>query len=75
MSDSGYTVCVDKMPELMTPGEVAALFRVDTKTVAAWAAEGLLTVVRTPGNQRRYYKTEVDAMITAATTPAGPRRD
>ena len=31
-------------PELMTPGEVAALFRVDPKTVTKWAGAVKLTV-------------------------------
>jgi excisionase family DNA binding protein len=39
---------------LMTPGEVAALFRVDTKTVTRWAARGRLASVLTPGKQRRF---------------------
>lgn len=48
--------------DLLTPGEVAVLFRVDPKTVTRWAAagrfgrdsRGLLTVVRTPGNHHRF---------------------
>jgi excisionase family DNA binding protein len=74
MSGSGYTAFMENIPELMTPGEVAALFHVGVETVAVWGDEGLLTVVRTPGRHRRYYKAEVDAMLAAATTPAEPRR-
>lgn len=43
--------------ELLHPGEVAALFSVDPRTVARWAEQGLLpdgAVVRTPGGHRRY---------------------
>lgn len=46
-------------PELMTPHEVAELFRVNPKTVKRWANEGLLRTVRTLGGHRRYFKGEV----------------
>lgn len=45
---------------LMTPGEVAALFRVDTKSVARW---GRLAAVRTPGGHRRYKREDVRALL------------
>ena len=45
--------------ELLTPREVAAIFRVDTKTVARWAATGKLTSRRTLGGHRRFSKDEV----------------
>jgi len=45
--------------EVLTPGEVAAIFRVDTKTVARWARMGRLSSIRTPGGHRRFRKTEV----------------
>ena len=35
--------------ELLTPGEVAQLFRVDPKTVTRWAKSGKLTAIRTLG--------------------------
>jgi excisionase family DNA binding protein len=38
-------------PDLMTPGEVAKIFRVDPKTVTRWAQAGRLTSTRTPGAQ------------------------
>ena len=34
---------------LLTPAEVAALFRVDPKTVTRWANSGKLTSIRTLG--------------------------
>lgn len=40
--------------DLMTPGEVAALFRVTPKTVTRWAEAGKLPVVRTLGGHRRF---------------------
>ena len=39
---------------LLTPAEVAALFRVDPKTVTRWAKAGKLTSLRTLGGHRRY---------------------
>jgi len=47
---------------LMTPAEVAALFRVDPKTVTRWAKAGKLTAIRTLGGHRRYDESEVRAL-------------
>jgi excisionase family DNA binding protein len=49
---------------LLTPGEVAAIFRVDAKTVARWAQTGRIRSIRTPGGQRRFRQDEVDALLT-----------
>ncbi|WP_446566379.1 BldC family transcriptional regulator [Trueperella abortisuis] len=43
----------------MTPAEVAALFRVDPKTVARWADSGKLPSIRTLGGHRRFPRKEV----------------
>ena len=48
---------------LLTPAEVAALFRVDPKTVTRWAKAGKLTAIRTLGGHRRYRQSEVQALI------------
>ena len=48
---------------LLTPAEVAALFRVDPKTVARWANDGQLTSLRTPGGHRRYRESEVRNLL------------
>jgi excisionase family DNA binding protein len=48
---------------LLTPQEVATMFRVDPKTVTRWAKAGKLTSIRTLGNHRRYYETEVRALL------------
>jgi excisionase family DNA binding protein len=48
---------------LLTPGEVATMFRVDPKTVTQWAKTGRLTSIRTPGGHRRYRQTEVRALL------------
>ncbi len=49
---------------LLTPSEVARLFRVDPKTVTRWARAGKLTPIRTLGGHRRYRKTEVEKLLT-----------
>ena len=57
---------VSPIPEtehLMTPGEVAALFRVDPKTVTRWAKAGKLTSIRTLGGHRRYRSSEVRSLL------------
>lgn len=48
---------------LLTPSEVAALFRVDPKTVTRWAKAGKLTPIRTLGGHRRYRKSEVQLLL------------
>jgi excisionase family DNA binding protein len=49
--------------ELLTPSEVAALFRVDPKTVTRWAKVGKLTSIRTLGGHRRYRANEVYSLL------------
>jgi excisionase family DNA binding protein len=44
---------------LLTPAEVAALFRVNPKTVTRWARAGKITAVRTLGGHRRFRATEI----------------
>ena len=48
---------------LLTPAEVATLFRVDPKTVTRWAKAGRLTSIRTLGGHRRYREGEVRALL------------
>ena len=49
--------------ELLTPSEVAKLFRVDPKTVTRWAKSGKLSSIRTLGGHRRYRAGEVRALL------------
>jgi len=44
---------------LLTPSEVAALFRVNPKTVTRWARSGKITAIRTLGGHRRFRASEV----------------
>lgn len=49
--------------KLLTPSEVAILFRVDPKTVTRWAKAGKLTAIKTLGGHRRYKESEVSALL------------
>jgi excisionase family DNA binding protein len=48
---------------LLTPGEVAEIFRVDPKTVTRWAVAGRTTSVRTPGGHHRFWASSVYALV------------
>jgi excisionase family DNA binding protein len=51
---------------LLTPAEVAEIFRVDPKTVTRWANNGKLTTLRTLGGHRRYKESEVRNLLGAS---------
>ena len=53
---------------LLTPAEVASLFRVDPKTVTRWAKSGKLTSIKTLGGHRRYKESEVKALLIKTTS-------
>jgi excisionase family DNA binding protein len=53
----------DDDDSLLTPGEVARLFRVDVKTVRGWDASGKLKAVKTPGGHRRFRRSSVDKFL------------
>lgn len=52
-----------ELPNLMTPGEVAKLFRVDPKTVTRWATSGRVRYTRTPGGQVRFYRSDIMELV------------
>jgi len=56
---------------LLTPSEVAALFRVDPKTVTRWAKAGKLGSIRTLGGHRRFRETEVRSLLDDEAGEAG----
>jgi excisionase family DNA binding protein len=62
LEDDMTTRSPDAEP-LLTPAEVAALFRVDPKTVTRWAKAGKLSSIRTLGGHRRYRESEVRALL------------
>ena len=64
MSQSNFVPLISSNQEnLLTPAEVASLFRVDPKTVTRWAKAGKLTSIRTLGGHRRYKESEVKALL------------
>ncbi len=54
---------MDTQDRLLTPAEVAALFRVDPKTVTRWATAGRMSRIRTPGGHSRFRESEVRALL------------
>ena len=44
---------------LLTPSEVAAMFRVTPKTVTRWARAGKISAIRTLGGHRRFRASEI----------------
>ncbi len=54
---------------LLTPAEVASMFRVDPKTVTRWAKSGKLTSIRTLGGHRRYREAEVKGLLAGIPAP------
>ena len=56
---------------LLTPSEVASMFRVDPKTVTRWAKAGKLSAIRTLGGHRRYSEAEVRSLLTGVPQPRG----
>ena len=58
---------------LLTPAEVATIFRVDPKTVTRWAKAGKLTAIRTLGGHRRYRQSEVQALLRSNTFTEGEK--
>jgi len=55
--------------KLLTPAEVAAMFRVDPKTVTRWAKAGKLSSIRTLGGHRRYRAEEIQSLLNGSSTP------
>jgi excisionase family DNA binding protein len=53
---------------LLTPAEVAALFRVNPKTVTRWARAGKLTAIRTLGGHRRFRASEIRRCLDEMST-------
>jgi excisionase family DNA binding protein len=64
---------VESRDRLLTPGEVASLFRVDPKTVTRWAAAGRINSIRTPGGHRRFRESEIRELLRQdGSKPANP---
>lgn len=48
---------------LLTPREVADMFRVDPKTVTRWGKAGRITLIKTLGGHSRFLEREVHALL------------
>ena len=48
---------------LLKPAEVAAMFRVNPKTVSKWARTGKITAIRTLGGHRRFRASEIRGFL------------
>jgi excisionase family DNA binding protein len=58
--------------QLLAPGQVAVMFKVDPRTVTRWAQAGRLTSIRTLGGHRRFREAEVLELLGANDTSAAP---
>src|SRR5688572_17102175 len=59
---------LDAPERLLTPSEVAQLFRVNPKTVTRWARAGKLTAIRTLGGHRRFRASEIQRCLEEMAT-------
>jgi excisionase family DNA binding protein len=48
---------------LLTPSEVAAMFRVNPKTVTRWHRTGKVSAIRTLGGHRRFRASEIKRLL------------
>ena len=69
MSPQNTTSRTDLGGALLTPSEVATMFRVDPKTVTRWAKAGKLSAIRTLGGHRRYSEAEVRSLLAGVPQP------
>jgi excisionase family DNA binding protein len=53
----------DDRDELLTPSEVAAMFRVNPKTVTRWHRTGKVSAIRTLGGHRRFRASEIRRLL------------
>ncbi len=74
LEDAMTVTTTGNAERLLTPGEVAALFRVDPKTVTRWASAGRIGSIRTPGGHRRFRESEVREMLADLTSEATVQR-
>lgn len=61
-------------PIVLTPAEVAAMFRVDPKTVTRWANSGKVKSFRTPGGAVRIWADGLEEFLPTGSggTPPPP---
>jgi excisionase family DNA binding protein len=59
-------MAVARNDHLLTPAEVASLFKVDPKTVTRWAQAGKISSLKTLGGHRRYRASQIHALFDAS---------
>jgi excisionase family DNA binding protein len=69
--DAGRNLPSGDDEELLTPSEVAAMFRVNPKTVTRWARSGKISAIRTLGGHRRFRKSEITRILAEGGEPNG----
>lgn len=55
--------------DLITPAEVASMFRVDPKTVTRWASAGKVPHIRTVGGHTRYRYGTMKELLNGGSDP------
>jgi excisionase family DNA binding protein len=61
----------DEREVLLTPTEVAEMFRVNPKTVTRWAKAGKISAIRTLGGHRRFRASEIIRFLDQLTSENG----
>lgn len=56
---------------LLTPSEVAAVFKVHPNTVSVWAERGRIPSFKTPGGHRRFRQADVEAFLASQAEAVG----
>jgi excisionase family DNA binding protein len=59
---------------LVTRAEFAGALRVNAQTVTRWADKGDIRSVRTPGGWRRFYQSDLDAILRGEQPERGESR-
>jgi excisionase family DNA binding protein len=54
---------MEEREELLTTGRAAEELQVSVQTVRRWEKKGHLVAVRTPGGQRRFRRSDVEAVL------------
>ncbi|NKZ00782.1 hypothetical protein [Nocardiopsis alborubida] len=67
-----YRDLLDSRPDVLTPGEVAALFNIRTRSLHRGEWDSVLQPFRTPGGARRYPKENVAALLVQPDTSTSP---
>jgi excisionase family DNA binding protein len=60
--------------DLLTPAEVAKIFRVSPKTVTRWARAGRVSAIRTLGGHRRFRADEIRRVLGELEEPSDETR-